>query len=198
MKSQSYLKKTIPYLAAIVIFIVIAVAYCSPVLEGKSPQQTDVMKARGMQKEINDYHKRTGKYSLWTNSMFGGMPTYHIGSGGVPNYNVFHFLGKVIRLHLPKYSVDIIFLYMLGFFILLIALGVNPWLSIIGAIAFAFSSYNIIIIAAGHVNKAVVISTIPAVIGGIMLIFRKKYIIGSLLTILAFGLHLYYNHLQMT
>lgn len=198
MNSQSLIKRSIPYVSALLIFIVIALIYCSPAIEGKIIQQTDVLKARGMQKEIKDYHDRTGEYTLWTNSMFGGMPTYQIGAVGAPNYNVYHIAGKVVRLKLPKYSADLIFLYFISFFILLIALKVNPWLSIVGALAFGFSSYNFIIIGAGHVNKALAIAVIPAIIGGILLIYRKKYIIGAILTLFSFGIHIAYNHFQMT
>lgn len=198
MKSLPSLTKFLPYAAAFIIFLGIAFAYCSPVMEGKIIRQTDVLKARGMQKELVDYHKKTGDYTLWTNSMFGGMPTYQIGGAGVPQYNVFAHLGNILRLNLPKYSVDIIFVYLIGFFILLMALGVNPWLCIIGAIGFAFSSYNIQIIVAGHVNKAFVIGIMPAVLGGVLLIYRKKYLAGAIITIISFGMHLYFNHFQMT
>ena len=198
MKSFLDLNKILPYVAAIIIFIALAVAYCNPVLDGKIIQQTDVLKAKGMQKEIADYYKKTGDYSLWTNSMFGGMPSYQISMRGVPKYNIFEHLGNALRLDLPKYSVDIIFLFLIGYFILLLTLGVNPWLSIIGAIAFAFSSYNITLITAGHVNKAYAIGMMPAILGGVLLIYKRKYLVGAILTILSLGIHLYWNHLQMS
>ncbi|MBN1115591.1 MAG: hypothetical protein JXA77_00175 [Bacteroidales bacterium] len=198
MKNQFLFSRLIPYGAAIIIFLLLALAYCSPVIQGKVVQQSDVAMATGMQKEMKEYHDKTGDYTLWTNSMFGGMPTYHIGGAGLPKYNVFGHLGKFFRLNLPAYSVDIIFVYLICFFVLLLALGVNPWLSIVGALAFGFSSYNFIIIAVGHVNKALVIGFMPAVLGGILLIYKQRYIVGSILTIIALGVHLYFNHLQMT
>lgn len=198
MEQKSIIKKLYPYIASLVVFLLISFIYCSPVIQGKVIHQSDVIQAAGMQKEMQDYHKNTGSYTLWTNSMFGGMPTYQIGRGGAPEYNIFAGVAKFMRFNLPGYSVDIIFLYLLGFFVLLVALGINPWLAIGGAIAFAFTSYNIIIIIAGHVNKAFVIALIPIVLAGILLIFRRKYIIGALLTIIGFGVHLYFNHVQMT
>ena len=145
-------QKSVPYVAAIVIFVVIAFAYCSPAIDGKVVRQTDVTMAVGMQKEMADYHKETGKYTLWTNSMFSGMPTYQIGRVGEPDYNLFSKVAKFLRLDLPSYSVDIIFLYLLGFFILLLAFGLNPWLSIVGSLAFGFSSYNIILTLFRHMG----------------------------------------------
>lgn len=200
MDTKPILQKSAPYLLAIVIFLVIAFAYCSPVIDGKVVHQTDVTQAIGMQKEMADYHKKTGKYTLWTDAMFGGMPTYQIGKVGVPDYNIFSKLAKVVRLYhiLPPHSVSIIFLYMLGFFILLLSFRVNPWLAIVGSIAFALSSYNIIIILAGHINKALALGMMPAVIGGFILVYRKKYIIGGIVSTLSLGIHLFFNHVQMT
>lgn len=198
MENKPAQNRFVPYIAAIVVFLIIALFYCSPVFQGKVVYQSDVLQAVGMQKEMKDYSDKTGDYTLWTNSMFGGMPTYQIGKAGVPDYNIFAKIGKFLRFNLPAYSVDIIFLYLLGFFILLIALGVNPWLAIGGSIAFGFSSYNIIIIIAGHVNKAFVIGFMPLILAGVLLVFKRKYIIGALLTIISFGAHLYFNHVQMT
>jgi hypothetical protein len=198
MENKPTIQKFYPFIAAIIVFLLISLFYCSPVFQGKVIYQSDVLQAVGMQKEMQDYHNKTGDYTLWTNSMFGGMPAYQIGKPGVPDYNIFAPIGKFLRFNLPGYSVDIIFLYLLGFFILLIALEVNPWLAIGGAIAFAFSSYNIIIIIAGHVNKALVIGLIPIVLAGVLLIYKRKYIIGALLAIVGFGVHLHFNHVQMT
>jgi len=198
MDPKSIVQKSFPYLAAIVIFLAIAFFYCSPVFEGKVVHQTDVTQAVGMQKEMQDYHEKTGSYTLWTNSMFGGMPTYQVGKAGVPDYNIFTFFDEVIRFNLPQFSVDIIFLYFVGFFILLLAFGISPWLSIVGAIAFGFSSYNIIYIVAGHVNQALVIGTMPIIIGGFYLVYNKKYILGSIVSILGLGVNIRFNHPQMT
>jgi hypothetical protein len=198
MENKPNIQKFYPYITAIIIFLLISLFYCTPVFQGKVIFQSDVLQAVGMQKEMKDYHDKTGDYTLWTNSMFSGMPTYQIGKSGVPNYNIFGPIGKFLRFNLPSYSVDIIFLYLLSFFILLLVLEISPWLAIAGAIAFGFTSYNFIIIVAGHVNKALVIGMMPIVLAGVILIYKRKYILGSFLTIIGFGVHLLFNHVQMT
>ncbi|MBN2484737.1 MAG: YfhO family protein [Bacteroidales bacterium] len=198
MKTQTFAGKLLPYATAVGIFILIALVYCSPTMQGKTVQQSDVLMARGMQQEMFNFHKETGGYTLWTNSMFGGMPTYQIGGAGVPKYNIFAYLANIVRLNLPEYSVDIIFLYLICFFILLVALGVNPWLSIAGAIAFGFTSYNFIIIGVGHINKALVIALMPAILGGFLLVYNQKYVKGAILLMLSLGINLQFNHVQMT
>lgn len=197
MKNIDY-KKFTPYLAALGIFVLISLIYFNPVLEGKVLSQHDVMVSKSMQKEMENYHEETGDYTLWTNSVFSGMPTYQIGGQGVPNYNIYNKLAKLFQLGMPNYSVDLVLMYMLGFFILLLVCGLNPWLSIVGAIAFAFSSYNFIIIEAGHINKAYAIGYMPLVLAGFILTYKRKYILGGLLTMVALGIHIFYNHVQMT
>lgn len=198
MNVSKILKKALPHGLALAILLLIAFVYCYPVFEGKVINQHDVSTARGMQKELWDYHQNTGRYSLWTNSMFGGMPAYQIGSPGAPDNNLFSFFQNWVRFSLPQYSVDIIFLYFIGMYVLCIALGLSPWLALIGAIGFGFSSYQIIIIAAGHVNKALAVGIIPIVFAGIVLMYRKKYLWGVLLTLFGLGLQLRFNHVQMT
>jgi hypothetical protein len=198
MEKTPTLQKFYPYISAVIIFLLISLFYCTPVFQGKVVFQSDVLQAVGMQKEMKDYHDKTGDYTLWTNSMFSGMPAYQIGKPGVPNYNIFGPIGKFLRFNLPAYSVDIIFLYLLGFFILLLVLEISPLLAIAGSIAFAFTSYNFIIIIAGHVNKALVIGFIPIVLAGVILIYKRKYLLGCFLTIIGFGVHLLFNHVQMT
>lgn len=186
------------HIIAIILFLLISLLYLSPILDGKMIQQFDVTKARGMQKELKDYYDETGETALWTNSMFSGMPAYQIVVLGASKNNIYEHIGKFLRMNLPRNSMDILFIYMIGFYILLIVMGVNPWLSMIGAFAFAFSSYNIIIIGAGHVNKAFVIGLMPLVLGGVILTYRRKYIVGFILTVLGLGINIYFNHLQMT
>ncbi len=186
------------HIIAIILFLLVSLLYLSPILDGKMIQQMDVTKARGMQKELKDYYAETGETALWTNSMFGGMPAYQIVVLGASKNNIYEHVGKFLRMNLPRNSMDILFIYMIGFYILLIVMGVNPWLSMIGAFAFAFSSYNIIIIGAGHVNKAFVIGLMPLVLGGVIMAYRQKYIVGFILTTLGLGINIYFNHLQMT
>ncbi len=196
MKNLNF-KKIIPHLAAIVIFVAIGLVYFSPVMEGKALRQMDVVNAGGMQQEAMLYHQKTGDYTLWTNSMFGGMPTYQIGVLP-PSKNVYAYTERAICLSLPHFTVDIVFLYLIGFYILMLVLGINPWISIIGAIAFAFGSYNFIIIEAGHVNKAFAIAFMAPVLAGFILTYKKKYLLGGILTAFMLGIEIYFNHVQIT
>lgn len=194
MKNLSF-KKCLPYLAAIVIFLVITIVYLSPLLEGKQILQSDIMNFKGMSKEIQDFRENTGQEPLWTNSMFGGMPSYQISTSY--QGNKIGFLEKVMTLGLP-HPANILFLYFAGFFILLLVMGVNPWLAIAGSIGFAFSSYFFIIIDAGHNSKAFAIGFIAPVIAGIILTMRKKYLWGGLLTAIFLSLEIKMNHPQIT
>ncbi|MFH1160630.1 MAG: YfhO family protein [bacterium] len=188
-------KKLLPYLAALLVFLLITVIYFSPLLEGKRIQQSDIMQFKGMSKEIVDYRKATGKEPLWTNSMFGGMPAYQISV--IYKGNIFGYLDTILGLGLP-HPANLVFLYFLGFFILLLVMKVDPWLSIAGAIAFAFSSYFFVIIDAGHNSKAHAIAYMAPVIAGIILTLRKKYIWGGILTAIFLTLEIKANHPQIT
>ncbi len=184
-----------PYLAAIVLFIALGIIYFSPVLEGKKLKQSDITHWRGMSKEIVDYRDATGDEPLWTNSMFGGMPAYQISAIYKGAY--MKTIDKIITLGLP-HPVKLLFLYFLGFFILLLILKVKPWLSVMGAIGFALSSFFFIVILAGHNSQAHAIGYMPPVLGGIILAYRGKYFWGAALTAFFLALELSANHPQIT
>jgi len=189
------LKKAIPHIVAIAVFMALTLAYVSPVLEGKKLFQSDIMKHTGMAKEIRDFREKTGEEPLWTNSMFGGMPAYQISVEFKNNISdVFH---KIMTLRLPR-PADMVFLYFIGFYILLLIVGINPWLSIVGAIAFAFSSYHFIILEAGHNSKAVAIAYMAPVLAGIIFTLRGKLLAGGLLTAIFLALQINANHFQVT
>jgi hypothetical protein len=190
-----FLKKALPYFAALILFIALGFSFLTPVLQGKKLKQHDITVYKGASKEIQDFRAEYKSEPLWTNSMFGGMPAYQI-STLYPN-NWVKPIGKIIQLGLP-HPVNILFLYFLGFFILLIILKVDPWLSIVGAIAFAFSTYFIIIIEAGHNTKAFALAYMAPVIGGILLTYRGKYLLGGIITALFAALEISANHLQIT
>lgn len=194
MKNISF-RQALPYLSAIVIFIVISLTYFSPLLEGKKLKQPDITQYKGMSKEISDFRDATGEEALWTNSMFGGMPAYQISV----QYkgNVLRYLDQLMQLYLPQ-PAGMVFLYMIGFFILLLVLKVDKWLAIAGAIAFAFSSYLFIIFAAGHNSKAHAIGYMAPVLAGIILTYRGRYLAGGILAAIALSLELLTNHLQIT
>jgi len=189
-------KRLLPHLIIILIFIVISYVYFAPVLEGKVIRQGDLTHAKGAANELVEYKAKTGIDAQWTNSMFGGMPAYQI-KGGKP-LNIYYYLNAYLKLGLPYYSVAIVFMYLLGFYILLITLKLDPWLSMVGAIAFAFSTYNFIIIEAGHITKTYAIAYMPMVIAGVMLCFNKKYLAGGIFTAFALGMEIAANHIQMT
>ena len=194
MKTINF-KQFLPYLAAIVIFTALTLVYFSPILEGKKIRQTDIMNYKGMSKEIVDFRAKTGQDPLWTNSMFGGMPAYQISV----DYkgNVLRYVDKLLQLGLP-HPAGLVFLYMIGFLILLLVLKVDKWIAIAGAIAFAFSSYLFIIIEVGHNSKAHAISYIAPVLAGIILTYRGRYLIGGILAAIFLSLELLTNHLQIT
>ncbi|MBN2237848.1 MAG: YfhO family protein [Bacteroidales bacterium] len=189
------LKKLVPYFAGILLFIGLGFIFLNPVLQGKKLKQHDIAVYKAASKEIQDYRAKYNEEPLWTNSMFGGMPAYQI-STLYPN-NWIKKIGKILQLGLP-HPVNILFLYFLGFFILLLTLKVDPWLSAVGAIAFAFSSYFIIIIEAGHNTKAFALAYMAPIIGGILLTFRGKYLLGAAITMLFAALEISANHLQIT
>lgn len=179
---------------AFAFFIVASLAYFYPVLQGKTIRQSDIEQYTGMAKEQNDFRKKTGTEPYWTNSAFGGMPTYQLGAYYPHDY--VKKLDRIIRF-LPR-PADYLFLYFIGFYILLCCLKVDYRLAVIGALAFGFSTYFIIILGVGHNAKAHAIGYLPMLLGGIMLMFRKKYFWGFLLTAIAMALEVGANHYQMT
>ncbi|MFX0558014.1 YfhO family protein [Maribacter sp. CXY002] len=177
-----------------VFFIIAALAYFHPVLQGKVIYQQDIVQYTGMAKEQNDFRKQNDAEPYWTNSAFGGMPTYQLGANYPHNY--IKKLDRLIRF-LPR-PADYLFLYFIGFYILLCCLKVDYRLAILGALAFGFSSYLIIIIGAGHNAKAHALGYLPILLAGIVLVFRKKYLVGFLVTAIAMALEIVANHYQMT
>ena len=191
-------KTWIPYIAAIAIFFGVTYAYFNPLFQGKHLKQGDIIRYQGMSKEIVDFRKaHNGEEPLWTNSMFGGMPAYQISV--TYGWNPLKFIDKnIFRLNLPR-PADYFFLYAVGFFLLLLVLGVDPWLSIVGALAFAFSSYFIIILEAGHNSKAHAIGYMAPVLAFVIYTFKtKKYLLGGALFTFFMALELYTNHPQIT
>lgn len=177
-----------------VFFVLAALAYFHPVLQGKVIYQHDIAQYTGMAKEQNDFRKKNDVEPYWTNSAFGGMPTYQLGANYPHNY--IKQLDRLIRT-LPR-PADYLFLYFIGFYILLCCLKIDYKLAIVGALAFGFSTYLIIILGAGHNAKAHAMGYLPMVLGGIVLVFRKKYLWGFILTALAMALEIVANHYQMT
>ncbi|WP_347926073.1 YfhO family protein [Pontimicrobium sp. SW4] len=187
-------KKIIPHILVLLAFVVASLIYFSPVLQGKQIFQSDIMQYTGMAKQQNNFRASTGEETYWTNSAFGGMPTYQLGAKYPHNY--IKKLDLALRF-LPR-PADYLFLYFLGFYILLLVLKVDFKLAALGALAFGFSTYLIILLGVGHNSKAHAIAYMPLVLSGILLTFQRKYVLGFLLTIIAMALEIVANHFQMT
>ena len=192
-------KSIVPHCVAVLIFLTLTLVYFSPVLEGKDIKQDDAIGSMGWGKDARDYHEESGEYSYWSNAMFSGMPCNYTFSPQ-PN-NVFKPIGEVITLNVFGASyrhIGCIFLTFIGCYILLLALGCKSWLSVAGSIVYTLGSYNFIIIDAGHMNKSLVIATMAPLIGGIILCYRRKLLIGALVTLVFAGLNIYWSHQQVS
>ena len=192
-------KNIVPHVAAVLTFLLLTLVYFSPVLEGKDIKQDDAIGSMGWGKDARDYHEESGEYSYWSNAMFSGMPCNYTFSPQPDN--VFKPIGEVVTLNIFGASyrhIGCIFLTFIGCYILLLALGCRPWLSIAGSIAYTLGSYNFIIIDAGHMNKSLVIATMAPLIGGIILCYRRKLLIGALVTLVFAGLNIYWSHQQVS
>lgn len=187
-------KAVLPHILVLLGFVFLSLAYFNPVLQGKEIFQSDIVQYIGMAKEQNDFRAETGEEPYWTDSAFGGMPTYQLGAYYPHNY--IKKLDFLLRF-LPR-PADYLFLYFLGFYILLLVLKLDYKLAFLGAIAFGFSTYLIIILGVGHNAKAHAIAYMPMVLAGILLCFRSKYVGGFLLLALAMALEIGANHFQMT
>ena len=191
------LKKCLPDAIVIVIFAVISFAYFFvPVSQGKILFRHDSQASVGLGQELTQYEQRTSEVTRWTNSVFSGMPTYQIS----PSYNSTDGLSAVMsayHLWLPDY-VWFIFAYLLGFYILLRAFNFRQSLAALGSIIWAFSSYFLIIIAAGHLWKVMALAYLPPMIGGVVLAYRGKYLWGFIVTAVFTAFEIKANHVQMT
>ena len=188
-------KRILSIVAAIIAFAVVTLVYFNPVLQGKRIKQHDIEMHLGMSQEINDYREATGEQTLWTNAPFGGMPAWNISVK--PKGNLTDPIFNALKIGLPQ-SLSAVFISMLGFFILLLVLDCGFWISFIGAIAYGFTSYLFIVIGAGHNAKAMAMSYMPAVVAGVLLTYKGKYLWGWLLTAFALAFEIRTNHLQIT
>ena len=186
--------KLIPYLIAIALFVVASILYFNPVLKGQKIKQSDITQFKGMSKEIVDYRTEKGEEPYWTGTAFSGMPAYQL-SAYYPNDYIKKLDGLLRFLPRPA---DYVFLYFLGFLLLLTALNAEWKLAVLGAFAFGFSTYLIIIFGAGHNAKAHAIGYMPMVLAGVIWIFKRKYLLGFIVTALAMALEINSNHPQMT
>lgn len=189
-------KALLPHAIAIVVFLLVTVIFCKPALEpGVVMQQSDYTQADGMKRQSNLYREAHGVYPLWVTTSFGGMPAYNIIYEGA--YSPLYTVDKLFQLWLPK-PLNFFFLSCICFYFLCICLRIRPYIAILGGLAFAYSSYNPILAAAGHDTKLLALAYAPALIGSILLLFDKKYISGFIFTSLFSAMHLMQNHQQIS
>jgi hypothetical protein len=190
------IKSLLPHLVAIVLFVVLPSIYFSPLYDGYALKQSDIRQFQGMSKEIFDYKlTHDGQQPSWTNAMFSGMPAYQISADQSANWLT--KADQLIKLGLPR-PVGILFISMLGFYILGLCLRINPWLAMIGALGYGFSTINILYLGAGHMSKVNAIAYMAPALGGLLLAFRGRWLLGSAVFALFLGLNITANHLQMT
>lgn len=193
-KETMNFKNSLPYFIAIATFIIVSLVFFHPVLEGKKIFQSDIQQFIGMSKEVVDFRQENKTEPYWTNAAFGGMPTYQLSTYYPHDY--IKNLDSLLRF-LPR-PADYLFLYFIGFFVLLMVLKVEYKLAIVGSLAFGFSTYLIIILGVGHNAKAHAIAYMPLVLAGILWTFQQKYLLGFLLTTFALALEIQASHIQMT
>ena len=194
MQISDKIKPILPHLIAVLIFIVVSFVYFYPVLEGKVLKANDSTVSKITSKEIQDFREKTGREPLWTNSIFSGMPAYLI-STLYPG-NLIKYVDKYLRIF--KMPVSVLFLSMLGFYILLLIFGVNSWLAIAGAIAFGLSSFFFQVLGAGHNTQAIALAYMAPMIGGIYYTYRYDALKGALFTTFILALEIQANHPQIT
>lgn len=194
MEIKTKIQPILPHLIAVVVFVVISFAYFYPVLEGKVLKANDSTVSQINSKEIQDYRAKYGKEPLWTNSIFSGMPAYLI-STKYPG-NLFKYADAFIRIF--RMPVSVLFLSMLGFYILLLVFGLNPWLAITGSLAYGFSSFFFQVLAAGHNTQAIALAYMTPMIAGIYYAYKRDAIKGALLTAFFLALEIQANHPQIT
>lgn len=195
MKNLFSWQRLWPHLVAVIGFMILSVAYVSPVLQGKKLSATDEIQAKGAAREVLDYNKKTGEWSWWTNSMFGGMPSYLVAADyptSIPTK-----IGQGVNKLLPA-PANYFLIGMVSAYVLFLVLGAGGWLAAIGAVAFSFSCFNAINLEAGHISQVIAIMYAPGVLAGVILAFRRNWLAGAAVTALFLSLELYANHVQIT
>ncbi|HVZ97586.1 MAG TPA: YfhO family protein [Chitinophagaceae bacterium] len=194
MKNFNF-KKILPHLVAVAIFLIVSVIYCRPALEGKVVYQQDIQNWQGMVQQSKEFNNKYGYYPLWINSAFSGMPGYQIFLDA-RTHILAGYLEQVITFGLPK-PISFFFLASVCFYLLCVIAGINPWISIMGGIAYAYSTFDPIIVAVGHDTEMMSIGYMPAVLAGILLLFQKRYWSGFAVTAVFAALLIGQNHVQM-
>ncbi len=195
MKNLFSWQRLWPHLVAVIGFMILSVAYVSPVLQGKKLSATDEIQAQGAAREVLNYNKQSGEWSWWTNSMFGGMPSYLVAADYPTSIST--KIGQGVNKLLPA-PANYFLIGMVSAYVLFLVLGAGGWLAAIGAVAFSFSCFNVINLEAGHISQVIAIMYAPGVLAGVILAFRRNWLAGAALTALFLSLELYANHVQIT
>ncbi|MEI6947708.1 YfhO family protein [Paraflavisolibacter sp. H34] len=192
---KGFFQKALPHIVAVVIFLIVAVLYCKPVLEGKVVNQHDVLGWKGMAQQSIEYKERTGHFPLWTNSLFSGMPAYTVAFEPAMNPPTL-YLTYLLNFGLPK-PISFFLLSCICFYFLSQILRVNPWIGILSALAYTYATYDPIIVAVGHDTKMQAMGLMPAVIGSLLLLFQRRYWWGLALLSIFFSFQVATQHLQI-
>lgn len=195
MKKNQW-KNLVPHAIAVAVFLIVALVYCKPTLEGKVLQTTDVTLWKSTAQNSFEYQKKHGEFPLWSNGAFSGMPAFQITSVGSNPVSII-YANNIITVNLPK-PVSFFFLACVCFYFLSQVLRVNPYIGLFGALSYAYATYNPIIISAGHDTKMQAIAYLPAFVASLLLLYEKRYLWGTALTALFTGLLISANHLQIT
>ncbi|RYG46033.1 MAG: hypothetical protein EOO01_16835, partial [Chitinophagaceae bacterium] len=190
---NTFVQKAVPHVIAILIFLIVSVFFCKPVLEGNVLNQFDVLGWKGVAQNAFEYKEKHGHFPLWNTNLFSGMPNYQIAMDGksvLPDFNAVFSLGLPDPIHY-------FFIACVCFYILCLSLGLRPLIGIFGALAFAFSTYNPVILSAGHMTKMLAIAYMPFLLAGIVLIYERKYWLGLAVATLGTILEIGANHPQI-
>ena len=189
------IKSALPHIISFAAIILLSVFYFIPQFQGKKLVQGDVISFKGASAEARDYHGKTGETVLWSTSMFGGMPTYQ--SSAPQKNNLLKYVERAMNLGITR-PIGYFIFGMLGFYLLMMIMGVSPLVGLIGAILFGLSTNHMILYEAGHMSKVRSIMSSPMIIAGVLLVFRRRYLLGGAIFGLFLGVNIYVNHLQMT
>ena len=192
--NSSLVKKALPHIIAVAVFLIVAIIYCKPVFDGKVVSQGDVIHWKAMAQQSIEFKEKYGHYPLWTESAFSGMPAYTIAMNA-PKFSA-GYLTYILNLGMPK-PINYLFVACICFYILTQVLRINPYIGILSSLAYAYSTFDPVIIAVGHDTQMQAISYAPAVIASMMLILQKKYLLGGVLFSLFFGFQIGTQHLQI-
>jgi hypothetical protein len=191
---KGFFRNIIPHIICIFFLLMLSLAYFYPVLLGKGLEQSDISQFTGMSKQIVDHRENFNEEPYWLDNAFLGMPSFQVTA--IYPYDLLRVIDHSIRF-LPR-PADYLFLYLLSFYLLIISLKINYKYALFGSVAFGFSTYMIIILGVGHNTKALALGYLPLIIMGVLMIFRKDFLKGFLITSLALGLQIHSNHYQMT